>query len=144
MIDNEMVLSENQAVTASAASTHSHAANAARNLGKGNPIYINSRVTEAFTDDGSNSTVTLTVEVADESNFSDAEVVATLKDFDALSPVGTVRSQALAIAQTAKKRIRAYYTVTGGNLTTGKFFTWLSPEPEGAFEAREQGAPAIG
>lgn len=131
MIDRQLRFSNDQAVTASAASTdlidlHS----ATVNLGTGQPIYWITVCTLAMTDSGSDSTVTAALETDDASSFGSATAVQSATAFGATSAAGTRRVVRLDKFSTAERYLRVYYTVANGNLSQGSFTSFLSTSPD--------------
>lgn len=122
ILDAQLLFSESQAVTASAASTNIYDASAARNIGVGEDMYVLCICTVAMTDGSSDSTVTVTLETDDNAAFSSpALAVQTVGVFAALSAVGTKFVRRLSTTGLTERYIRGYYTVANGNLTTGSF-----------------------
>lgn len=129
MIDAQLLFSDAQAITASAASTNLVDLRAARRIAVGRPLFFVAQVTTAFTDAGSDSTVAVTIESDTTSAFSSATTIQTIGTFGALSAVGSRFIVALQDPTTAEQYIRAYYTVANGNLTTGKITAFLTDNP---------------
>jgi hypothetical protein len=98
---------------------------AIRNLGVGENLYFVAIVTTAFTDTGSDSTMTLTLETDDNSGFSSALTGQTIGTFAALSAAGTRLVARLQPDTINERFLRVKYTVANGNLTTGNFTTFL-------------------
>jgi hypothetical protein len=130
-MDADLVFSDAQAVTATAASTSYYdtgplySGNTGRNLGVSNEIYISTTVDVAMTDSGSDSTITVTLETDDNTSFSSAATVATLFTIPAVTPAGSKFFARVPIAGTVpfERYLQIKYTATGGNLTTGSFTT---------------------
>jgi hypothetical protein len=131
ILDLTTLLSSNQAITASAASTNVldtgangtvYGASSAlgRDQGKGNPVPLLIQVTETF---ATLTSLTITVESDDNAAFSSAKTVATTGAI-------TLASGRLAAGQqfvidtlplgTDERYLRLYYTVGGSNATAGK------------------------
>jgi len=125
ILDKELMFSDNQAVTASAASTNVIDLGAIRNIGVGSRVFCVVVVTVAFTDSGSDSTVTVDLETDDNSSFSSAVARQRLGVFAALAPAGTRFIAALSPDVINERYLRVYYTLTGGSLTTGSFDAFL-------------------
>jgi hypothetical protein len=129
LMDKQTLFSEAQAITATAASTNHIDLGVARNIGVGENLYLVLTVTEAFTDSGSDSTVTPSLETDEDDGFATA--LATIRTYDtlpALSPVGTKKIYRLDPVNdigTYKQFLRLKYTVAGGNLSTGKITAGL-------------------
>ena len=101
----------------------------ARDLGTGEDIYIVAVVTTAFTDAGSDSTMTLTLETDNDVAFGSPTTAAqTLGVFAALSAVGTILIAKLQPGALNEQYSRVKYTVANGDLTTGKFTVALTKD----------------
>jgi len=130
LIDNNLLFSDAQAVTATAGSTNIidtaplFSGNLGRRVGNGKPIYIFISVDVAFTDSGSDSTIAVTVETDDNTSMSSATTVATITTFAALTAAGTKFFAPLPIAN-YERYIGIRYTAANGNLTTGSFTAGL-------------------
>lgn len=94
-----------------------------RNIGVGENLYFVAVVTTAFTDAGSDSTMTLTLEVDDNTSFSSPTTAMTIGTFAALSAIGSRLVARLQPDTIVERYMRVKYTVAGGNLTTGSFST---------------------
>lgn len=142
--DGEMTFGDNQAVTASAASTNVIDLVATKtNLGVGEPsLWAVFVVTEAFTDASSNSTVAVTLETDTADTFGSATTVQTLGTFSALSAVGTKLQVRIQPFTTPERYLRAYYTVANGDLSTGKITGFITPNVD-AFTALPSGVTII-
>ena len=126
------LLSDDQAVTASAASTnimdlgamgtvYGAAAALSRDLGKGEPIPLLIQVTEAATAVGA-ATVQFAIEVDDNASFSSAKVVAQSAAVGKADLVAGWQWNVQYIPKGVDERyMRVYYTVATGPLTAGKF-----------------------
>ncbi|MCA1831222.1 MAG: hypothetical protein LC750_00480 [Actinobacteria bacterium] len=127
-MDADLLFSDAQAVTATAASTNYYdtgplySGNTGRNLGVAE-LYFSITVDVAMTDSGSDSTITVSLETDDNTSFSSVATVATLVVIPALTAAGTkffVRVP-LAGAVPFERYLQLKYTTTNGNLTTGSF-----------------------
>lgn len=120
--DALLLFSDAQAVTATAVSTNVlDFGTGGRDLGIGEDLYFFIGLPVAMTDSGSDSTVTVTVEVDDNASFTSAVVAQTIGVFPAASAAGTkliAKIQPLAVNE---QYVRLRYTVANGNLTTGSF-----------------------
>ena len=131
LLDKELQFSDAQAITASAASTNYLDLQLARNIGVGEELYLVFLVTVAFTDSDSDSTVTPVLQTDDNTSFSSATAVRTYDALPALTAVGTYRYYKLEpfTAEGLYERyLRTYYTVAGGNLTTGSISAFLTKD----------------
>lgn len=126
MIDKSLFFADAQAVTADAASDNSHLSSSARKIGVGTPLYFHAALLVAMTDAASNSTCTVTLQADDDVGFGGLITICTLPVFAALSPAGTVRCEPVGMGFAGKLRLRAFFTMANGDLTTGTFSVWLS------------------
>lgn len=119
-LDALLQFSDSQAVTATAVSTNViNLGTGGRDIGVGEDLYFFIGLPVAMTDAGSDSTVTVTVEVDDNESFTSATVAQTIGVFPALSAAGAkliAKIQPLAVNE---QYVRLRYTVANGNLTTG-------------------------
>jgi hypothetical protein len=125
-IDRQNLFSQDQAVTASAASTDYIDLGAARDLGNGTRLEILVLVTEAVTATGS-ATVQVALQSDDNSSFSSP---TNLVLSDAIPKASlTVGTQVLRVAvpHGTERYVRLYFTVASGPLTAGKFTSGLVP-----------------
>lgn len=131
ILDGDLLFSDAQAVTATAASTNYYdtgplfSGNTGRNLGVSSEIYFSISVDVAMTDSSSDSTITVSLETDDNTSFSSIATVATLVIIPALSAAGTKYFVKVPIATTVpyERYLQIKYTTTNGNLTTGSFTT---------------------
>jgi hypothetical protein len=129
ILDNGLLFSDAQAVTASAASTNYYDQTATTNYaGTGATLYLVSLLDVAMTDGGSDSTVTVTLQSDDNASFTSAATVVTMAVFTANSAAGTVKIIQVPAEVATERYIRAYYTVANGNLSTGSFTTFLTTD----------------
>lgn len=128
-LDNDLLFSDAQAVTATAASTNYFdtgplfTGNTGRDLGVSSELYIAITVDVAMTDSGSDSTIAVTLETDDNTSFSSVATVASLLTIPALTPAGTKYFVKMPIATTVpyERYLQIKYTAANGNLTTGSF-----------------------
>ena len=123
----EQLLSDKQAVTASAASTnyidlgatgtpHGGAQALTRDIGKGNPIPFLVQVTTTF---ATLTSLLLAIQVDDNSSFSSATTVAS-QSIALAALVAGAQWNLLYVPQGSNERyLRMYYTVTGSDATAG-------------------------
>lgn len=119
LLDAENTFSQNQVVTATAVSQNVIDVGERRDIAVGAPIYVMIAITEAFTDAGSDSTLTVTVETDDNEAFGSPAVAQTLVLLPALTPI-SIAFFPLNPTTGMERFLRLNYTVAGGNLTTGK------------------------
>lgn len=120
ILDSQLELSTEQAVTAAAASENIIDLGVARDIGVGEELYVVGVVTTAMTDASSDSTLEVKLQTDDNSGFSSATDTQTLFTFPATSAVGTIYVARIQPAD-YEQYLRAYYTPANGNLTTGSF-----------------------
>lgn len=134
LLDQQNVFSDAQAITASAASTNSIDLGVARNIGNATDLYLVFVVTTAFTDAISDSTVTPSLQTDDNSAFSSAATIRTFETFAALTAKNTTRVYKLEPRDSAgglfEQYIRVYYTVAGGDLSTGAISAFLTADAQ--------------
>lgn len=127
ILDTDLLFSDAQAVTAAAASTNYYdtgplfTGNTGRNIGVSEELYFSITVDIAFTDSGSNSTLTVDLQTDDNTSFSSIATVATLVTIPALAAAGTKYFVKVPIATTVpyEKYLRIYYTPNTGDLSAG-------------------------
>lgn len=134
LLNTQETFSDAQAVTSTAISTNVidlnpvDGPNDRQDIGQGEDIYLVVRTETAATDTGSDATLAVTLETADNAALStNAEVVFSTGAlaFADFSPAGTT----LAIVKLPTRLYRKYlglrYTVASGPLTAGKFDAFL-------------------
>ena len=123
IIDSKLVLSDGQAITASAASDNEIDFGAAGlDIGQGNPIYLEVWLDTAF--DTSANTLTITLKDSpDGTTYTDRMVVLPAKATSALLTAGKL--QKVALPYNLARYIELYYTVSAG-LTSGKINAFLT------------------
>ena len=119
--DALLLFSDAQAITAAAGSTNTvDLSNASRDLGTGENLYVVVTVDVAFTDSGSDSTLTVALEGDSTTSFT-PDGTDTLFTIPALAAAGATYIARLdpGMASLAYQYIRLKYTPNNGNLTTG-------------------------
>lgn len=129
ILDEKLVLSDEQAVTDSAASTNVVDFGVANpNIGEGTPLYFNCVVgSEAF---AAAAAATLKVHLqdsADNSAFDDLLVTA---DIGKASLVAGAYVIKVALPNVIRQYARAYFTVGTGPMTAGKVNAWIGAAAE--------------
>jgi len=120
ILDAQNLFSDAQAITATAVSTNAIDLDAANiDLGSGENLYVHLNVDVAFTDSGSDSTVTVTLVTDDNAALSSATAVQTLGTFAALTAAGTKIIARIQPNLTLEQFVGLNYTLANGNLTTG-------------------------
>ena len=127
-VDTFNMFSNAQAITGSTASTNTLDFGEARNLGVGERLFAVVLVTTAFTDTGSDSTVTVTMQTDTTDAFGSATTTFTLGAFAALSAAGTALIVPLPVDGIDEAVARLYYTVANGNLSTGAITAFLTKD----------------
>lgn len=122
IFDQQTLLSDQQAVTASAASTNvidlgPIASGVARDIGKGQPIPLRIQVTEAF---NNLTSLAFALQVDDNEAFASPKTVWTTTVVLADLKAGKVIIPEYVARGTDERYMRLYYTVTGTAPGTGK------------------------
>lgn len=122
IFDNQTLLSDQQAITATAASTNTLdlgpiKSGIVRDIGKGKPVPFLIQVTETF---NNLTSLAFALQVDDNSGFSSAKVVWTQTVVLADLKAGKVVIPEYIPRGTDELYARLYYTVTGTAPTTGK------------------------
>jgi hypothetical protein len=126
ILDAQLLFSDAQALTASAASTSSVDLGAVRNLGVGENLYIVLTVDVALTDSGSNSTVTVDLQGDSTTTFT-PDGTQTLFSIAALAAAGTVYIARIAPGLASNYRyLQLYYTMVNGDLSTGTVTAFIT------------------
>lgn len=136
LLDENTLFSEDQAVTASAASTNYMDLGASatppgapaalgNKIGGGNDIPLVISVTEDF---ATLTSLTVTIEVDDNTSFSSARTVASTGAIPVAELVAGYITSLTVLPHTIDERyMRLYYTVGGSNATAGKVNASLTP-----------------
>lgn len=126
-VDSQLLLSDAQAVTASADSTNLIDLGIARDIGTGENLYLVTVVDVAMTDSGSDSTVTVTLQ-GDSTTTVTPDASQALFTIPATTAAGSVYYSKLdpGSAPLQYQYINVNYTVANGNLTTGSFTTFIT------------------
>lgn len=127
--DDYLKLSSAQAITAAAASTNHVNLGAVRNIGVGENLYLVTVVTTAFTDSGSDSTLTVDLYGDSTSTFT-PDATSRMFIIPALAAVGdTFVARISPDFASNYQYIEAYYTPNNGNLSTGAVTTYITLDP---------------
>lgn len=131
-VDANLRFSNGQAVTAAADATNIiDQGLALRDAGNGRPLFVVVVVTEALTDSGSDSTVTVALQ-SDSTETMTPDKTRDLVIVPALSAVGATFICPLS-PQGAVEQLRYLglkYTPNNGNLSTGKFTAFITQDPQ--------------
>lgn len=125
--DAQMLFSDAQAITATAASTNSIDLSAVRDIGTGESLYVVVQVDVAFTDSGSDSTLAVALEGDSTTTFTPDGTV-TLFTMPALTAAGALFYARLSpgSAPLQYRYIQLKYTPANGNLTTGTVTAFIT------------------
>lgn len=121
LLDNTLVFSEEQAITASAAST-----NIIDQVGNGDAYGALWLVVKVDTTFATLTSLTIGIQTADASNFSSPTTLASTGAIAAASLVADEYVCYMRLPADCKRYIRLYYTVTGSNATAGKVNAFLT------------------
>lgn len=116
ILDQNLILSDAQAVTASAASTNVIDLAVSRDIGPGYEVPLLIQVVEDF---ATLTSLTIDVQTDDASNFGSAVTLASQTIAVANLKAGT-KTAIQCIPAGTKRYLRLNYTVTGSNATAGK------------------------
>lgn len=124
--DAQLLFSDAQALTAAAASTNLLDMGAARDLGTGGDLYVVLTVDVAFTDSGSNSTLTVDLYGDSTTSFT-PDNTQTMFTVAAVAAAGDTYIGRVSPGLAANYRyLELYYTPNNGNLTTGTVTAFLT------------------
>ena len=138
IIDSQLLFSNEQTITSTAASTNVVDLGAVRNLGVGEDLYLVVGVDVAMDDSGSDSTLAVTIETDDNEGFNSATVAQSIGTFSALSVAGTRLVAKLQPDKINERYMRLKYTPGTGDLSAGKFTAFLAKDIQ-AFTAYADG-----
>ena len=128
-VDNALLFSDVQVITAAAASTNYMDAQAVRDLGTGQDLYLVVTVDTAFTDSGSDSTLSVSIYGDSATTFTPdaSDIVITVP---AVSAAGTVCVAKLnpGLASLQYRYIELYYTPNGSDLTAGAVTAFITTD----------------
>jgi hypothetical protein len=120
ILDSQLLFSDAQAITAAAASTNSVDFGAGvKDLGLGESLFISINVDVAFTDAGSDSTLTVDLQTDTDPAFGSPTTASTLTILPALSAIGKAVFVGIEPDVVLERYVRLYFTPNNGNLTTG-------------------------
>ena len=135
ILDSQLVLSDSQAVTATAISTNVYDSNpiggpnTTQDLGLGDPMWLVVATAVTATDVGSDATLTITLESDSAPSLASSPVVhysSGAISFANFATAGT-RLVAIRLPSAAYKRyVGVRYTVANGPLTAGQFDAFLT------------------
>lgn len=130
-VDDLLLFSDAQAITSAAGSTNTVDCGVAggRDLGTGKELYVVVSVDVAFTDAGSNSTLSVALEGDSTSTFT-PDGTQTLFTIPALAAAGATYYAKLdpGADPLAYRYLRLYYTPNNGDLTTGSVTAFITTD----------------
>jgi hypothetical protein len=151
ILDAMLEFSDAQAVTSTAISSGvidlgSVTDNATRDIGTGEELYLVVTTNTTATDSGSDATLTVTLESAEDAGLSSNPVVhfsTGALAFATFSPAGAVLAAVRLPAGSYKEYLGVRYTVVDGPLTAGKFDAFLTKDRQ-AYRAYADRQPIAG
>lgn len=125
-VDTQLTLSDAQAITAAAASTHYINLGVARDAWIGEVMKVVVCIDVAFTDDSSDSTLTVTARYDSTTTFT-PDATQDLMIIPALAAAGGIYVANLdPMIATRYQYMQLYYTPNNGNLTTGTVTSFIT------------------
>lgn len=130
ILDNELIFSDKQAITASAVST-----NVLDFTGDGQPYeqnFLVVRVVENFTDTGNDSTLTVTLQTDSTDSMSSPKIMYTTGAiaYADIPKVGEASLINMRLPYGLERYVRLSYTVGNGNFATGKIDAYITMATE--------------
>lgn len=127
ILDAQLQFSDSQAITAAAASTNYVDLGAVRDIGTGEPLYIVVNVEVAFTDGGSDSTLSVYLYGDSSTTFTPdgSDLLFTIPALTAAKTTFIARLDP-AMAALQYRYIELYYSPNNGNLSTGTVSAYLT------------------
>ena len=116
ILDKENLFSDDQAITASAASTNVVDLGVSRDIGKGVPVPVLIQVTADF---ATLTSLTAEIETSDSEDFSSSETLATSGAIPAADLVAGYQFPMQYMPLGTKRYVRVNYTVAGTNASAG-------------------------
>lgn len=128
-VDAQLLFSDEQAVTAAAASTNTVDLGSVRDIGTGENLYVVCVVDTTMDDASDDSTITVALQGDSTTSFT-PDATMDLFTFPALSAAGTVKVARLApdAAPLQYQYIRLNYTPANGNLSAGAFTAFITTD----------------
>ena len=124
IIDKELKLSDQQAVTASAASTNYIDQTAAGDAEK--QMYLMVRCHTSAASSNSSATMTISIQTDNNSSFSSPTTLVSSAAMGVSSLVANTYLMKVRLPLGTERYIRVYYTIGTENLTAGKFDAFLA------------------
>lgn len=129
LIDSQNEFSQDQAITATAASTNIIDLSLDRDIGKGEPVPILVQVTTTFTAAGA-ATLTVDLETDDNSSFSSATNLWTSGAIGKATLVAGYKFLIHYMPRANEQYLRLNYTVATGPMTAGKIQACIASEDQ--------------
>lgn len=136
ILDKQLEFSDGQAVTSTAIGTNVvdlGATPTLRDIGAGGPIWLVVQTRTLATDSGSDATLTVTLESAENEALSTNPVVhfsTGALAFGTFSPAGTTLVKVALPLADYKRYLGVRFTVASGPLTGGNFDAFLTRDPQ--------------
>ena len=127
MIDKQLVLSDGQDLTASAESTYYVDLSVARDIGKGQQLYVVVGVKTVMDSAAEAATLTIALQNDDDTSFTDTKSLLTTQAY--AESVLTAGRQPIVIPippDCDQRYLRLYYTVGGENFTSGEIDAFIT------------------
>ncbi|OPX89055.1 MAG: hypothetical protein A4E53_01663 [Pelotomaculum sp. PtaB.Bin104] len=126
LVDAQNLFSDEQAITAAAASENIIDLGEARDIGTGENLYVVLVVDTTLDDSGDDSTVAVTLQTDDNESFASAVNRQTLFTIAATAAAGTKYIARIQPDALNEQYARLYYTPANGNLSAGAVTAFLT------------------
>lgn len=128
MRDNALVFSDAQAVTTATATASTNVLDmaAARDVSKGQPLYLNIVVNTTVAASGGAANVTFALITDDNVSFSSGTTLWTSAAIAKATLVAGYRVIRMSLPENCERYLKVQYTPDTNDLTSGKFDAWLS------------------
>lgn len=123
-VDNELVLSDAQAITVTVSSTN-YVKLPNTTVGSGQPLYLHLRIETAFA--STSATIAAALYDGATASFAATEIGLAATAVSSLQTVGT--EWVWALPPDTKQYVEVKYTVASASAATGKFDAWISDHP---------------
>jgi hypothetical protein len=127
--DNELTFSNGQTITGAAISSNIVDLGAAKDMVPGRQPWVVAQLTEALTDSGNNSSISVIFQTDSLAAFNSATNVQTIGTFATNAAVGAKVVVPVPSVSTQEQYVGLYYDVAGGNFTTGKVTAFITFDP---------------
>ena len=126
LVDAQNLFSDEQAITAAAASENLIDLGEARDIGTGENLFVVLVVDTTLDDSGDDSTVAVTLQTDDNSDFSSPTTSQTLFTIAATAAAGTKYIARIQPDAVNERYARLYYTPANGNLSAGAVTAFIT------------------